>query len=109
MKITQLTHHPREGHFTIHLDCGSEWELTDVGDGIYYIDCHVTGPDDMDEWREQAKAMIFFADLVDHLIEVVGELEIDNEAYHSEQELEVTAHLSQHQMDTLVERYSHER
>jgi len=67
--------------YVIIMDSNIRWDIPDDGDGIYIVDCHVFGPDDIDEWVENAKTMLAFYEVVKALQEICGELDIRAERF----------------------------
>lgn len=96
-----------DGGYILELDNGTRWDIEDLHNGKYYVDCHVYGPDDIDEWREHAKSMLAFCDVVETLQRMFPDpdLEIETENFGSEQEIAATVYLDQNHIDFLIEKY----
>lgn len=86
---------------------GVGWDINFVGEDTITVECHVMGPDDIDEWRENAKSMLAFCEIVEAIqFEFPGhEFEITSENFGMENELAATIYLTSDQFNELYEKY----
>jgi len=100
MKIEKIK--PKEDYHIIVMDNGTEWDL-DWEE--YYVSKHLYGPYDIDEWREHAKTMLMFYEVVELLRRRFGELRTEVLLYGSEEELVGYVYLNKSQYDVLLKQY----